>query len=454
MIKITKDETDGLIFIGDLHGQYQKLIDLLEQLDFNLDDSSSNAEFSKLVFMGDLIDNKPENAVQQVETLELVKSLVDSGHAYCLLGNHEFNAVCWASAHPLTDEPLRTHSVNNYKQHQVFLDTVTENSRLHMKWIEWFKTLPLFIDFGDVRAVHACWDDVAIQRVLPYLDGDHALQHNVWFKAADKKHELYSLVETLLKGPEIALPKGYSFKDKTGTERHHIRVRWWIINAITYKDIAQVQASAVENIPSIALPVAFLNKPQTIPVVIGHYTLNNEPGPLNAKVACVDYNAASEDGDLIAYYWSRYDEAFTACGFYCHRDLDLHEKSSYELMKDDYEKVIESFNHGGEYSALEESFAVKVDNILLQEWDPIGVNGVEECRDEYYFAIYDITLLGIYGSIEQLKSHLEFLEVHYILSDREDVRERCGRVAHLINKMAEQTRSNTNINVIPMRYGC
>ena len=49
------------------------------------------------MFVGDLIDRGTE----QLETFQLIKAMVDAGSAQIMMGNHEFNAICWAtqSAH-------------------------------------------------------------------------------------------------------------------------------------------------------------------------------------------------------------------------------------------------------------------------------------------------------------------------------------------------------------------
>lgn len=150
-------ENTNLFFIGDLHGQHDKLQALLKHVDFIPGDEYSVG--SKLVFLGDLIDNGPNQGANQLATLKAVKQLCDGGHACCLMGNHEFNAVGWAMLHPETGRPLRAHSDNNLRQHQLFLNEVGEGSNCHKQFIEWFKSLPLFYDFGQIRAIHACWHE-------------------------------------------------------------------------------------------------------------------------------------------------------------------------------------------------------------------------------------------------------------------------------------------------------
>ncbi len=43
-------------------------------------------------------------------------------------------------------------------QHTAFLTAYADYSVEKESVIEWFKTLPLWLDLDDLRIVHACWD--------------------------------------------------------------------------------------------------------------------------------------------------------------------------------------------------------------------------------------------------------------------------------------------------------
>lgn len=66
----------NLIFIGDVHGQHGKLCELLEHLDFIPAESDSAAYSSRLVFLGDLIDNGAIQAIDHEATLRLDRKSV------------------------------------------------------------------------------------------------------------------------------------------------------------------------------------------------------------------------------------------------------------------------------------------------------------------------------------------------------------------------------------------
>jgi len=271
----------SLYVIGDVHAQKAKLDALLTEIGFTTAGCDSIAPTSQLVFIGDLIDNKVTDNDQHLATLQMVHALQQNKRAFCLLGNHEFNAIGWATKNH-QGEFCRPHIEKNVKQHQAFLDAVVDGSAKHDAWIEWFKSLPLFLEFDAVTAIHACWNENAIARIKPYLNADNSLKEAHWADAFDEQHALFALCEMLLKGPERRLPEGEFFIDKTGTQRTQQRVQWW-------HDYAGDK-----------------------PVVIGHYTLNDQPKMLADKVVCVDYNAAKGNNPLVAYRFDAQVEKNTA----------------------------------------------------------------------------------------------------------------------------------------------
>ena len=122
---------------------------------------------------------------------------------------------------------------------------------------------------------------------------------------ADKGQELYGLVETTTKGPEIDLPDGRTFVDKDGHERAEIRVQWWNLKATTWADIA-MSVPDKDKLPSSPLPKNVLDSVylQTAkPVFFGHYWLTGEPVLQAPNALCLDYSAGG-DGSLTSYTFS------------------------------------------------------------------------------------------------------------------------------------------------------
>jgi hypothetical protein len=150
--------------IGDIHGQLGKLVSLLSLLGYAESGGLFRHPSRTAIFVGDLIDRGPE----QLATVDLVQQMVQAGSARCVLGNHEFNAIAWVTPDPQhPGKYLRDHHTpGNRKQHQAFLDAV-EGTRRQAEITDWLKTLPLWLDLGELRVVHACWHQEAIDRLRP-----------------------------------------------------------------------------------------------------------------------------------------------------------------------------------------------------------------------------------------------------------------------------------------------
>ena len=128
--------------IGDIHREYELLVGLLVKLGYKEIKGSWRQYNHTAIFLGDLIDKGP----QQIATVNLVRRMVEEGSAKCILGNHELNAIAWATPDPYMPRAyLRRHAKpGNLKQHANFLKEVKGRS-IHNEFVEWFKTLPLWL---------------------------------------------------------------------------------------------------------------------------------------------------------------------------------------------------------------------------------------------------------------------------------------------------------------------
>ena len=192
----------GYDIIGDIHGCAAPLEGLLADLGYRRNDWTGAHWHPqrRAVFVGDLIDRGPE----QLRVLKTVKAMVDAGSARIVMGNHEFNAIAYHTEWPSgSGEFLRPHNEKNAKQHQAFLDQVTGADRTH--YLEWFKTLPLWLDLGDLRVIHACWHEESMSVMQRELGSNRFNSLDQFVRASSKSDPLYVASETLLKGPEISL---------------------------------------------------------------------------------------------------------------------------------------------------------------------------------------------------------------------------------------------------------
>jgi hypothetical protein len=286
--------------IGDVHGQHDRLVDLLKTLGYHETMRAWRHPDRTAIFVGDLIDRGPK----QVETLKLVRGMVDTGAAMAIMGNREFNAIAWATqdlGH--RGKHLRRHDrPGSRDQHKAFLDAVA-GQPIHEEIIGWFKTLPLWLDLGEIRAVHACWNDKYMDALRPHLGEGQTLSDELVVWANRKDHWAFEAVEALCKGPELDLPDGISFRDEDGKHRRSVRVRWWEEQPLSFKRAALAPPEVLDRIPDA--PVKADNRIGVYygpPVFFGHYSLTARPAPLTPKVACVDYSAGN-GGPLVAYRW-------------------------------------------------------------------------------------------------------------------------------------------------------
>ena len=286
--------------IGDIHGYATELKALLTKMDYQEVDGVWQHPERTVIFLGDFVDRGPE----QVESVQIARNMVESDNALAVMGNHEFNAVAWATPDPKhRGEYLRPHTDKNQDQHKAFLDQVGERSDLHKSMIEWFKTLPVYLDLPELRVVHACWHPKYLKTVGSLTDCKNRLLPEAWEASSRKGSEAYDTIETLLKGLEITLPPGHYFLDKEKNERTNVRAQWWRTESLTYRDLAMVPGSEIDKIPHD--PVAAHVLPGydgKKPVFVGHYWRTGEPAPLTEHIACLDYSVAGENGGKLCAY--------------------------------------------------------------------------------------------------------------------------------------------------------
>lgn len=137
--KIYKEKKSKFNIIGDVHGCFDELQELLVKLDFH------RGGDRQLVFVGDLVDRGPKSK----EVLEFVMDLVSTGDALCVMGNHDNKLMRWAKGNKV----LLNHGLE---------DTVLELADMDKdKIINFISSLPyyLLLDSDKLAVVHASWHE-------------------------------------------------------------------------------------------------------------------------------------------------------------------------------------------------------------------------------------------------------------------------------------------------------
>lgn len=299
------DRYDGFDIIGDIHGCAETLRRLLTKLGYSEKSGYWQHKNRLAVFLGDIVDRGPHIR----EALAIVYGMVEGESAVCIMGNHEYNAVgyCTPAPESLGRAYLREH---NKHHNRLIAETLEQFAAYPEEWreyIEWFKTLPLFIDFEHFRVVHACWDHKLIKE---YLQKYATNKVNTRFitRSVDRESFEGRLMDRLTRGTDLPLPDGRVITSKDGYQRRFFRTKFWSENPQTYSDVVFQPDPLPEDLVDQALSTDEKSRLLTyaqneVPLFIGHYWLQGKPKPIRPNIACLDYSAV-KFGRLVAY---RYD---------------------------------------------------------------------------------------------------------------------------------------------------
>ena len=130
--------SERLIIVGDIHGCYHTLLDLLRKLDYV-------SRTDTLVFVGDYIDRGPW-AFDVVRTLRELQRQVGRDRVICLRGNHEQFAIDYAGR--LTPRWERNGGAATLRSYDLNGADMEDD-------IAWFRSLPLVYDAGEILICHA-----------------------------------------------------------------------------------------------------------------------------------------------------------------------------------------------------------------------------------------------------------------------------------------------------------
>ena len=292
----------GYDLIGDIHGCGRSLERLLKKLGYQHLHGCYRHPSRKVIYLGDIVDRGPRIR----EALHIVKDMIDHGQAEIVLGNHEYNAMCYCTeGRPDSGQRyLREHTARN---HRLIRETLEQFDSYRTEWDEflnWFHQIPLFIEKEHFRVVHACWDSLAIER-FKGMSPSHCISMDFLHASSHEDSFESRLVDKLTRGTVLDLPNGESILSKDGLVRHMFRTMFWSDQPQTYNDVvfqpdplpdemAERELSAIEKQKLLSYS---LEEP---PVFVGHYWMSGIPEPIQPNIACLDYSAVKY-GKLVAY---------------------------------------------------------------------------------------------------------------------------------------------------------
>ena len=291
---------EGYDIIGDIHGYAALLKQLLAKLGYKREDGAWRHATRKAIFVGDFINRGP----QIRETLTLVRGMVEAGSALAILGNHEYSSILY---HIKDDNGtfMTRHISGNRTQIQKTLTVYQEFNEEWMDDLKWMRTLPFFLDLGEIRIAHAYWNDSEIARLKDFLPKGK-LKKKFIRDLHEKRPEMAVIVYKLLKGLEFRCPKDLIIKCSKGLSRKAFLLKWW--EDPTDKTFRQLYFGNKFILPDYHFPpeIAPSYEPYSpdLPIVfLGHYCLSGIDEIVQSNICCLD-SCVHTTGKLSAYRWS------------------------------------------------------------------------------------------------------------------------------------------------------
>ncbi|MBE02236.1 metallophosphoesterase [Marinobacter lutaoensis] len=292
----------GFDIIGDIHGCALTLEKLLDLLGYRKVNGVYRHPRRQAVFLGDIIDRGPRIR----EALHLVRDMVEHGAARIVMGNHEYNALGYCTrARPGSGKTwLREHNARHDRLIRETLEQFDHYPREWNEFLEWFYTIPLFIEDEDFRVVHACWDGDLIEK-FKQVQGGACIDEDFLHASAALESFAGQVMDTLLRGTDLRLPEGVTITGRDGYVREFFRTKFWADNPRTYADVVFQPDPLPPEVASRELTEAerrqLITYPKDAPpVFVGHYWMEGLPAPLKPNVACLDFSAVKY-GKLVAY---------------------------------------------------------------------------------------------------------------------------------------------------------
>ena len=141
-----KDEMGAFDVIGDIHGCFDELCELLDKLGYKKDADGvyRHPNVRRAAFLGDICDRGPRN----VDCLRTVMSMVNAGSAFCVPGNHDIKLARYLNGRDVQIN----HGLENTEEE---IDKLSEGEKEEIKRFLEGLTSHLVFDGGRLVIAHA-----------------------------------------------------------------------------------------------------------------------------------------------------------------------------------------------------------------------------------------------------------------------------------------------------------
>lgn len=292
----------GVDLIGDIHGCAASLRLLLERLGYREQAGVYRHPARRAIFVGDLIDRGPRIR----ETIEIVRSMVEAGQAEIVMGNHEYNYLCFRTeSRTKPGRYLRDHTPRNTRIVQQTLDQYANHPADEQDLLSWILDIPLLLEYDSLRVVHACWHKPLIKRLRAEVSADARIDMEFVHRSTVHESFEYLVMDRLLRGTHMRLPNNEVMVSKDGFKRTFFRTKFWAQEPQKMIDVVFQPDPLPEHIAMEPLTAGNLTQlqyyaPNERALFIGHFWCEGEPKPVAPNIACLDYSAVKY-GKLVAY---------------------------------------------------------------------------------------------------------------------------------------------------------
>lgn len=287
--------------VGDIHGHAELLKKMLTGWGYIKSPGGYYHPERKVVFTGDFINRGPEIR----KTVKLIRNMVENGNALAIAGNHEINAIQHSLKAKIGDKKLTDLVRRNDMAH---FKTLDEFSKFPDEWkshLKWMRTLPFFIETENIRIVHACWADEAVE-VIRQIIPPGKIKKRIYREIQNEPGSVLSKnINILTKGVDFVFPHDLKVMNNKGTYPRSFRLRWWedprdrTFEEMSFESKFELPAISI---PKELTPSCFVYPDDAPLLFFGHYCRYDGPFVIKANLCCVDSCVAGSKV-LTGYRW-------------------------------------------------------------------------------------------------------------------------------------------------------